>query len=316
MHGDEQFSKGNEASRQVLKRLKGVIEKSAILDEPIPEDSFPSFFKNKGINYFGEEIHVAKKIRWECIAPSLPEQVGTLDIREFSDAGVLHYINNFEDFLVDVEKQVIGKTPSVMVDADQWEPVVEGLLNKGLCKSLPKSELHHIGGRCLFNGMFSVSKQEFQGDIEICRLILNFKPLNINCLGMDGDTCTLPAVSQMGGFYLSDGEVLTTSSEDIRCFFCLFRVPRTWEKFMGFGREIPPRLRPAGACDEPHFLCSSVLPVGFINSVSIAQHIHRNVVRRTLGSLQQPMGGHQEIRRDRVYNGHPNLFRIYLDNFD
>ena len=161
MHGDEQFSKGNEASRQVLKRLKGMIEKSAILDEPVPEVSFPGFFKNKGINYFGEEIHVAKKIRWECIAPSLPEQVGTLDIRDFCDAGILHYINNFEDFLIDVEKQVMGKTPSVMVDADQWEPVVEGLLNRGLCKPLPKSELHHIGGRCLLNGMFSVSKQEF-----------------------------------------------------------------------------------------------------------------------------------------------------------
>ena len=145
---------------------------------------------------------------------------------------------------------------------------------------------------------------------------MNLKPLNINCLGMDGDTCTLPAVSQMGGFYFFDGEVLTTSSEDIRCFFYLFRVPRTWEKFMGFGREIPRRLRPAGACDEPHFLCSSVLPMGFINSVSIAQHIHRNVVRRALGSLRQPMGGHQEIRRDRVYSGYPNLFRIYLNNFD
>ena len=56
--------------------------------------------------------------------------------------------------------------------------------------------------------------------------------------------------------------------------------------------------------------------MGFVNSVGIAQHIHRNVVRKALGNMKWPMGGHQEMRRDRVSSSHSNLFRIYLDNFD
>lgn len=46
--------------------------------------------------------------------------------------------------------------------------------------------------------------------------------------------------------HLHDGDVLVTSSEDLRCFFYLFRVPEAWCRFMGFGREIPSSMVPQG----------------------------------------------------------------------
>ena len=316
MHGMSGLSQGSVASRRVMKRLGRLVDESVLLDELLPNETFPTFFRARKLDYHGEEVQVARKISWKSIEPSLPQQVGSLDIRDFCEGGVLHYINHFQDFLVPPEEQYIGKCPSVMIEKGEWELVAQGLVERGLCVVLPITDLHFIKGQPLLNGMFCVSKHEFAGDVEICRLIMNLKPANINCQALEGDTGTLPAASQLGSIFLADGEVLATSSEDIRCFFYLFAVPEAWQKFLAFGREAPEELIPQDKRGIPHFLCSRVLPMGFVNSVGIAQHIHRCVVRRALGSLESPMLGHQEMRRDRVGTTHHNIFRVYLDNFD
>eukprot|EP00435_Cladocopium_sp_Y103_P066484 s548_g28.t1 len=56
--------------------------------------------------------------------------------------------------------------------------------------------------------------------------------------------------------------------------------------------------------------------MGYLNSVGIAQHIHRVIVRRALANFKGMGLPMQEIRRDRVFSSCPNLFRVYLDNFD
>jgi len=56
--------------------------------------------------------------------------------------------------------------------------------------------------------------------------------------------------------------------------------------------------------------------MGYLNSVGIAQHIHRAVVQKAMGSLRGLGLTIQELRRDRVFSSFPNLFRVYLDNFD
>lgn len=59
-----------------------------------------------------------------------------------------------------------------------------------------------------------------------------------------------------------------------------------------------------------------VLPMGYLNSVGVAQHIHRAVIQRAIGSIHGLGLTVQEIRRDRSFSHFPNLFRVYLDNFD
>ena len=69
----------------------------------------------------------------------------------------------------------------------------------------------------------------------------------------------------------------------------------------------------------PCVLVSRVLPMGFVNSVSIAQHIHRRVARLGLypnGLSSTGIGGQCEIRRDKALPVGDRSFRIYLDNFD
>lgn len=203
-----------------------------------------------------------------------------------------------------------------MVHPDEWFAVAQGLIERNICTVFHEEDLFHLGDQVLLNGMFSVSKQEVVDGIELCRLIMNLKPLNSNCRPLVGDTPTLPSATSLGSIFLDQDELLTTSSEDIKCFFYLFKVPSPWLKYLGFGREVPRELLPADFGPGKGYLVSQVLPMGFINSVAIAQHIHRNVVRKCLGSLRPPIGGEAEIRRDRVASSSSTLFRIYLDNFD
>ena len=320
LHGCPGTDQGTRTSSQAVKKMASDLGKSGVLNERVPNLNFKEFFETRTIDYSGDEVRLSKRMTWEGIKLSLPDEVGSLDVREFCTGGVLHYINHFADYMVPLEAQVVGRKPQVMVENDEeWYKIARGLVERGLCGVLPKRELHHIGDQALVNGMFAVSKQEFQDSVEVLRLIMNLKPLNQNCLPLEGDTPTLPAVTSFGTMFLDDEEQLCVSSEDIRCFFYLFSTPVSWHKFMGFGRAVPLDLIPPERRQDngaEWFLCARVLPMGFLNSVGIAQHIHRNVIKKALGSVHPPVGGHQEIRRDRVATNHPNVYRVYLDNFD
>ena len=304
------------AAFRAMKRLRGLVFNSRVLDENIPELDFEEFFATRSIDYLGDEIKLAKKLSWEAVSPSLPNEVGILQLRDFCSGGVLHYVDHFEDYFFDILDQSIGKTPRVMVSECDWLPLARGLLDRGICEVYRESQIHQVQGQLLLNGLFAVSKQEFVNGVEVCRLIMNLKPTNQNCKALEGDTCTLPSATSLSSLFLDQDEMLTISSEDIKCFFYLFQVPCSWRKFLAFGKVVPRELLGDDFGNEDGYLVSRVLPMGFINSVAIAQHIHRNVVRRCMGSLERPIGGECELRRDRVFSSSPHLFRIYLDNFD
>ena len=85
---------------------------------------------------------------------------------------------------------------------------------------------------------------------------------------------------------------------------------------MGFNKQVPEEV--AGPSDEPMYLCASVLPMGFRNSVSLAQHIHRHIFSQSLKNTPGTplLSGESEHRRDRPFTRANPAFRIYLDNYD
>lgn len=246
LHGCEAATSTNPVSRQALKRLKSVVQGCEFVDEKVIPTDFGTFFSHRGMDYQGDEVKVAKKITWKGVAGSLPTEVGSLDILDFCEGGVRHFIEHMEDYLVPSEMQVLGKTPRTMVEDSEWPEVARGLIERGLCEVMAEGDLYHVGGQPLKNGLFAVSKEEFSGETELLRLIMNLKPLNSLTRALDGDTSTLPAVTSLGTMYLDDDEVLCTSSEDIRCFFYLFRLPPFWYRYLGFGRPVPDELCPPG----------------------------------------------------------------------
>eukprot|EP00438_Fugacium_kawagutii_P027330 Skav200816 [mRNA] locus=scaffold454:45465:48980:- [translate_table: standard] len=301
---------------QSCESLRKQLQRFDVWNEPVTTMSFRDFFVTKNVDYQGEEVRVAQQVVWEAVANSFPQEVGHLDLVKFCTLGTLHYVEHFEEYLVPMEQQRQVKPPRVMVEDSQWPAVCEGLLKKGVCEVWPVDELHHIQGAPLLNGMFAVGKGEYVGLLETQRLIMNLVPTNSICNSIQGDVASLPMISGFNGVLLDEGEVILTSSEDIRCFFYLFADPQSWKKFLGFNKLLPKWLVPSHLHDRDCVLVSRVLPMGFSNSVSIAQHVHRNLIGSSdVGGPHQLLPG-GELRRDRPVSASKKLHRVYLDNFD
>lgn len=307
----------SELQKRLVQRLLGFLDRFWDWQETVPFTSFSQLFKVKGVDYRGEEVKLARSFTWECISEALPKEVGTLELASFCTGRCRFYIDEFENFLLPVEEQTIGRQPRVLVDDEHWFAVCQGLLRSGICGVLPQRLLHHVQGKPLLNGLFAVSKNEYTASgIELCRLIMNLVPLNRLCRSLRGDVGTLPSIAGFSSFFLEEGEIAVMSSEDIKCFYYLFRIPQAWQRFMGFAKVVPPQLVPSEFVGEPCYLVALVLPMGFINSVGLAQHIHRNVVRWSLAKQNPNSGGERELRRDRPAPFHQDVFRVYLDNWD
>ena len=307
--------------RSLSERVNQVVLNSDLLEEPLPQLDFHKLFQSKTVDYTGEEVQVARSFQWKTVEAAMPEAVGSLELETFCDGGTLNYVREFESFLLPPQDQQMGRTPSIMVEQSHWAEVCSGLLRRGVCRVMHVSELHHVGDRPLLNGLFAVSKQETAvgadgQPFEVCRLIMNLVPTNGCCRSLVGDTSTLPSVVGMSSIILDDNQLLITSSEDIRCFFYLFRTPASWWKYMGFAREVPPEALSASCTGTGWHLVTQVLPMGFINSVAIAQHVHRRVIGLALRGERALASGHQELRRDRGSSSADHLYRVYLDNYD
>ena len=95
-------------------------------------------------------------------------------------------------------------------------------------------------------------------------------------------------------------------------------LPPSWYKFLAFNKEVPQDILPPHLRGQSVFLASKVLPMGFLNSVSLAQHVHRNLVLWSAGKddgdYVNPAEG--ELRKDKHFSVRNDLWRVYLDNYD
>ena len=301
---------------EIKKEVERVVRRFDIWHTPKPEMSFQKLFTVKSIDYKGEEVRIAQPLVWKAVEASLPEGVGSLPLQDYCRLGTLEYVLNFEKYLLPEDGLKAPRPPKVQVDPNSWDDICKGLVAKNICEIWPVDSLYHLGNAPLLNGLFAVGKGEYIGDTETQRLIMNLTPVNSLCRSLSGDVGTLPGLTGFSGFTLSEGEVGLVSSEDIRCFFYLFSIPTEWKRFMGFNKLVSEHLLPPHLRGRDCVLVSRVLPMGFVNSVSIAQHVHRNIVRWSATSCDPPVGGEGELRKDKGLPSNSSLYRVYLDNFD
>eukprot|EP00438_Fugacium_kawagutii_P019799 Skav234936 [mRNA] locus=scaffold2677:147840:152458:- [translate_table: standard] len=317
MSGESCFDKPTLLQRgEVKKSIEQQLTRFDMWEVSSPRVSFDELFQSRGVDYSGEMVRLAQPLCWQAVANSLPEGVGRLNLEDFCVAGARHYVLNFEEYLIPEEDQVVPKAPRVQVEEGSWDLLCEGLVKRGICEFTPISHLHCVKGVPLLNGLFAVGKNEFVGNLETQRLIMNLTAANSICKGLQGDMATLPTLSNLNVMVVQDGQEVLISSEDVRCFFYLFRVPRAWRKYLGFNRRVADHLLPKELKGTPCVLTSAVLPMGFCNSVAIAQHVHRNVTKWAAEQMATPSGGEGEIRRDKAFPSSSRLWRVYLDNFD
>ena len=300
----------------VLKLLEEV-KKFCKLQQPVEEVSWKKYLRVKSIDYKGDEVQVARWFQWGNVSPALPGEVGVVPLEEVCSLGCRDYVLNFDQYLKPKEEWKISKAPRVMVEDSLWGEVCTGLVASKVCVFIEESEVFDTGHGPLLNGMFGVTKEDFTPDgTEIFRLIMNLIPLNGLCMPITGDVNTLPAWSGMSPFFLQPTESLVVTSEDVKCFFYTMAVPECWIKYLAFNKAVPNDCLPPHLSGRRVYLASRVLPMSFLNSVSLAQHVHRNLVQwGSIGgeSVNTP---ESEIRKDLAFTSGSSSWRVYLDNYD
>lgn len=320
MWGDVLYYDGplNSVQKLSLKDIRTQVGAFCSVEATVEDFSWKEFFKVRSIDYKGDEVKVARHFSWNNVEPALPSDVGSVPLQDVCELGCHHFVLNVDQYLKPLAEQRKVKPPRVMVSDADWPSVCEGLVRRGVCRYIVEEDVYHVGDEPLLNGMFGVSKEEWSSDgSEIFRLIMNLIPFNEISLPLTGDVETLPTWSMMSPFFLQPGENLLVSSEDVKCFFYTMSVPDNWCKFLAFNKAVPPELLPPELQGRTVYIASQVLPMGYLNSVSLAQHVHRNLVQWSGG--RQGTGtnrAHEELRKDRPMSvANPN-WRVYLDNYD
>eukprot|EP00438_Fugacium_kawagutii_P023415 Skav216598 [mRNA] locus=scaffold2855:145436:149216:+ [translate_table: standard] len=320
-YGCELFSERlpNQCQILCLQRLAADVMRLRNLNECVTAFDWDQFFSTRSIDYKGDEVKTARSFSWENIKPALPNEIGRVPLSEVCTLGAKHYVEHFDLYLKRYDQVVLPKAPRVMVPDESWAEVCQGLVSSGICTYLTENEVVQVGGKRLLNGLFGVTKDEWHEGHEVFRLIMNMIPLNSLAEPLKGDVETLPMWSLMTPYFIQPDEQLLVSSEDVRCFFYTMSVPSSWYKYMAFNKPVPPGIVPDHLRGETIYLASKVLPMGFLNSVSLAQHVHRNLALWSgspsagIAEVNQP---ECEIRKDLPATvGNPS-WRIYLDNYD
>lgn len=281
--------------------------------------SWTAFFRTRSIDYKGDEIKTARNFCWDNIRHALPSEIGRVPLEEVCTLGAKHYVEHFDSFIKPPEQWERSRPPRVMVSDDDWPAVCSGLVNTGICTFLEREEVFSLGEDLLLNGLFGVSKDEWVRETEVFRLIMNLVPLNGIAHSLRGDVDTLPMWSLMTPFYIQPSDRLLVSSEDVRCFFYTMSVPSSWWKYLAFNKVVPQDCLPSDLQGREVYLAAKVLPMGFLNSVSLAQHVHRNLSLWSSGQDPEVVGENPpegEIRKDRPVTVKNPCWRIYLDNYD
>ena len=216
------------------------------------------------------------------------------------------------------EQWVLAKSRRVMVHDSAWAQVCSGLVQSGICQWILEEEVFDTGEGPLLNGLFGVTKEDWTPEgTEIFRLIMNLIPLNRLCMPMTGDVNTLPAWGGVSPFFLQPSQNLLVTSEDVKCFFYTMSVPECWTKYLAFNKLVPNECLPPELQGRRVYVASKVLPMGFLNSVSLAQHVHRNLVLASRDpDGREGNAPEGELRKDRSFTVANPTWRVYLDNYD
>lgn len=297
------------------------------VESPPGVEEIEKELKSKRVGYAGEEIGTCQTITLEQVLPSLPpgEHGGSIDT-------LLWVSSQTRDFLLHPEKCLklpseIGplKTPGRLhIKPEDQRPLAQELVNRNICQWIPLDEVVEVHGRPVLNGLFGVEKSTvLPSGRKVLRLIMNLVPSNEILTQLQGTITGLPTITSWQSTVLEGEEELRMFQSDMSSAFYLFRLPEAWRRYLAFNLH-------AKGCDigateqdanRDFVLACSVIPMGWISSVSVMQEVSENLL--LTGGLD-PAG---QIRRTK---GLPKFmteiitqargekrvwWHVYLDNF-
>jgi hypothetical protein len=192
--GGPLFNEGlvTKCHQRVLESFLHDIRRLSEITETVDEFDWAEFFRCRTIDYRGEEVKTARSFSWANIGPTLPKEIGIVQLRDVCEQGCQYYVDHFPEFLKPVEDWPHVKNSRVMVRDSDWPEVAANLVKAGVCQVIPESEVFKVRGKPLLNGLFGVEKGEDCSGVPLYRLIMNLVPLNSLCLSLAADIGGLP----------------------------------------------------------------------------------------------------------------------------
>lgn len=285
---------------------------------------FHELVKSKTIDYNGEECGHALPLILGELKPGLPPLgvAGTLEAHAVAGPDVQRWLEDPSKALKPIaEWPLVVPQAKINATRQEWEKLCGVLFGLGIICPIDDSDIFEVNGEKVLNGAFAVPKKgaPAPGQSRVTRLIMNLVPANSYQKLMPGDLNTLASSPSWTSIVLKDNEVLLWSSDDQRGAFYAWRLPAAWRRFMAFKWRVPGSL--VGLTSNAMtYVAASVIPMGWINAVSLFQHLHRQ-----LGLQKEPFGANlpedREWRRDRPIpiSGQQQdtyWFQYYLDDFD
>ena len=271
----------------------------------IKREEWQHVLTQKAVSYDGDEVYPAERLDWSRLQEALPppEACGAVNATDVSEGAVRAALLNPELVMRDEsELEDLPPTPKVWASDKEWETIAPALVRLGLCVAI---ELRDIGarlGKKVLGGMFGVKKAGFVRGKGPQRLVMSICPSNWIQHIIEGDMPMLPYAGQWHAVVLRSGEVLLISSEDLRCCFYVFRLPKPWHRWMALSKPIRRSLVGLEG-DEPIYLASCVVPMGWISATGVIQHIHRLMLRQPIPRMSE-LPASDELRRDQPLPAH------------
>eukprot|EP00435_Cladocopium_sp_Y103_P060385 s256_g22.t1 len=272
---------------------------------------FPELVKSRSVDYSGDEVGHALPLRLEELLPGLPVEgvAGSLSAVLAATGAIKEWVEDPSLTLKPPEEwpQVVPKA-RINATKEEWYRVCGVLFERGIIEPIPLCKVFHAHGVPVLNGAFSIEKKgSAEGSAtRVTRLIMNFVPANTYQRLMAGDLGTLSSSSAWCQVILGGDEIIVWSGGDQCGAFYAWQLPASWRPYMAFAWPIPGHL--VGSTQSWEYVASRVIPMGWVQAVSLFQHLHRQ-----LGMCREPEGaGHSEElewRRDKP-------IQFYLDDFD
>ena len=131
------------------------------------------------------------------------------------------------------------------------------------------------------NGCFGIEKDVLVGgDSEewalspVLRFIMNLTASNPSQADFHGDMDKLPFIHQRAGLIVDRSMTGFMSTDDIVSMFYIFRLPRGWSKLFVFGEPLMSSDLDMDF-NEPVWVASAVVPMGWKNATGVAQYLMR-----------------------------------------
>eukprot|EP00435_Cladocopium_sp_Y103_P007817 s1173_g2.t1 len=201
----------------------------------------------------------------------------------------------------------------VRASDSEWETIVRAGVERGMmCRVLPEELFRDQNGVPILNGAGAVKKIKVIGGEEksLQRFISILVPSNTYQAHMVADDAHLPYLGQMAMMEIDEDEEVLVDSEDLVSCFNLFRLPPRWAGYCAFAKQVPATVF-GGSPSEMAYVGMRVVPMGWINSVSLMQ----TVVRRLVFGLSR-VPESSEVSKLKWFPQDDSISVVYLDSYD